>query len=90
MRSESQWVAGIYSRFAPSVHAHAQRGISVHIACSEPTSWYPGLLLCADKKESEGVLCKGPIWIQKFNAMVRFYLNTFLVVADACEGVNHK
>ena len=25
-----------------------------------------------------------------FNAMVRFYLNTFFVVADACEGVNHK
>ena len=25
-----------------------------------------------------------------FNAMVRFYLNTFLIVADACEGVNHK
>ena len=25
-----------------------------------------------------------------FNAMVRFYLNTFLVVEDACEGVNHK
>ena len=23
---------------------------------------------------------KGTIWIQKFNAMVRFYLNTFLVV----------
>ena len=33
---------------------------------------------------------KGPIWIQKFNAMARFYLNTFLVVTDACEGVNHK
>ena len=25
-----------------------------------------------------------------FNAMVRFYLNTLLIVADACEGVNHK
>lgn len=47
---------GIYCCFAPPVHAHAQRGISVHIACSEPTSWYPGLLLGADKKESEGVL----------------------------------
>ena len=33
---------------------------------------------------------KGPIWIQKFNAMVRFYLNTFLIVAEACKGVNHK
>ena len=33
---------------------------------------------------------KGLVWIQKFNAMVRFILNTFLVVADACEGVNHK
>ena len=36
------------------------------------------------------LLRKGPIWIQKFNAMVRFYIITFLVVADACEGVNHK
>ena len=36
------------------------------------------------------LLHKGPIWIQKFNAMVRFYLNTFLLVADACEVVNHK
>ena len=36
------------------------------------------------------LLRKGPIWIQKFNAMVRFILNTFLIVADACEGVNHK
>ena len=33
---------------------------------------------------------KGPIWIQKFNDMVKFYLNTFLVVEDACKGVNHK
>ena len=36
------------------------------------------------------LLRKGTIWIENFNAMVRFYLNTFLVVADACEGVNHK
>ena len=25
-----------------------------------------------------------------FNAIVRFFLNTFLIVVDACEGVNHK
>ena len=27
---------------------------------------------------------QGTDWIQKFNAMVRFYLNTFVVVVDAC------
>ena len=36
------------------------------------------------------LLRKGLIWIHMFNAKVRFYLNTFLVVVDACEGVDHK
>ena len=48
---------------------------------------------CESDRRLNPSLCairKGLIWIQKFNAMVRFYLNTFLVVADACEGVNHK
>ena len=36
------------------------------------------------------LLRKGPIWSHMFNVMVRFYVNTSFIVADVCEGVNHK
>ena len=34
--------------------------------------------------------CMRECRISEFKAVVRFYLNYFLVVADACKGYNHK
>ena len=50
------------------------------VGCESDRSLNPSL--CA--------ICKGPIGSKSLMLWLEFILNTFLIVADACEGVHHK